>query len=150
MEFLPKPQKIVWALTLRRLRNANLPTSPATVHNPSPDGGTAPPLQQAQQGAQAVNRSFKDACRKPALALLVDRVPGRLVVGNQAPGGTATDQKAQAVEDFAQRVFALRGILGHQGRIRSDDCPFFIADITGIRFSAHLPRSPYSKVHNRL
>jgi hypothetical protein len=41
-----------------------------------------------------------------SLGLLVDRVPGRQVVGHHPPGGSRAGNVAQAVEHFAQRVLA--------------------------------------------
>ena len=42
------------------------------------------------------------------------------------------DYPAQAVEDLAQVVFALRGVFAHQRQVGLDEQPFFVGDITGV------------------
>ena len=105
---------------------------------------------KAQKLAQIMNHRSKDPGLEPSLSLLIDSFPGREIVRHPTPRSARTNQPAQAVEDFAKAMFSLRGVFIHQSQIRGDKCPFVVTDITRIRFSTHLLRLPYPKVHNRL
>jgi hypothetical protein len=48
------------------------------------------------------------ARRKPALALLVDGVPGWQIVRHIPPGCACGYQPAQGIEELAQRIVALQ------------------------------------------
>jgi len=73
----------------------------------------------------------------PAARLLVDRLPRRKVRGQPSPWRAGAHDVAHRVEDFTQIVAPLGRRLGQQAQIRSDELPFFVADITGIGASVH-------------
>ncbi len=54
-------------------------------------------------------------------------------MGNHAPGRTGGDDPAQGIEDLTQSVTALRSVLSEERKVRSDEGPFLVADIAGIR-----------------
>jgi len=65
------------------------------------------------------------------------------IIGHHPPGRTRTDNPAQAIEDFAQAMFSLRGFFGHQGQVRGNKGPLIIADITRVCFSFHAWSLPF-------
>ena len=73
---------------------------------------------EPEDGAEVVDDRLEAAGGEPAAGLLVDHLPGGEVVGQVAPGGAAADEPAQGVEDVAEVVDALAGVLGEQAEIR--------------------------------
>src|SRR5207249_11674018 len=69
---------------------------------------------------------------EPALRLLLDGAPRRQIVGHPPPRTAGAHKPPQAVEQFAQRVLALRGGLVHERHVRHTERPLIGADITGI------------------
>ena len=57
---------------------------------------------------------------------LVDDLPWRKVVGHVASGRTGAHDPPQTVEDFAQIVVALWGVLSEERKVRSHERPLFI------------------------
>jgi hypothetical protein len=72
-----------------------------------------PAFGDSQHCAQVMDERFKDLSFDPPLRLLVNDMPGWQIVRHQAPGGTTTNDPAQAIEDLAQWKIALRSIFGH-------------------------------------
>ena len=115
-------------------------------------------LGQAQDDAQTLEDGGEAAGCGPARGLLVDRFPGRQIVGQHAPGGAGPHQPAQGGEDLAQVVTALGGLGGQQGEVGGHDGPLGIGDVTGIgaarwrgvRFHNAKDASPTPQVPNRL
>jgi hypothetical protein len=54
---------------------------------------------------------------EPAASLLRDHLPGEKVLGQVTPGGTTADDPSEAVEDVAEVVDALTGVLGEQPKV---------------------------------
>ena len=71
------------------------------------------------------------------LRLLIDDRPGRDVVGHHPPGLTASYDVTHAVEDLAQVMLPLRGILAQQRQVRRDEVQLLVRDITRIRLPCH-------------
>ena len=69
---------------------------------------------------------------EPAAGLLIDRLPGGEILGKVAPGGAAADEPPRGVEDVAEVVDALAGVLGEQADIRKDELPFGVGDVAGV------------------
>ena len=102
------------------------------------------PVDLAQQHAQVMHNLFEHPSRHPALRLLVHRVPRRQVIRHHPPCRTRPHNVAQAVEDLAQRVVALRSILLHQRQVRRRKRPFIVTYVARIGFSFHAPSLSYS------
>ena len=113
-------------------------------------GRGGPVQQHALQLVQIVHDGFEYAGIPPAGPLLVDRRPGRQVVGQVAPLAAGVAQVAQGVEQGPQRVLPLGRVFAHQGQIRGHKGPFIVLHIAGVTAR----RVPYPKftpqVHNRL
>jgi len=62
-----------------------------------------PLLKLPQQAAQVMDNRLKDTRPQPALALLIDRGPGRQIMRQHPPLGPRAHQPAQAVADLALR-----------------------------------------------
>lgn len=91
---------------------------------------------QAQKHPQIMHHRFETARLNPASRPLIDDFPRRQIMGKPSPRGTRAHQPAQRIEDFPKVVPALPGIERQQGQIRGDKGPFFIADISGVRFAS--------------
>jgi hypothetical protein len=91
-----------------------------------------PPLGQAQHRAQVMDEVFEHARAQPALRLLIDGGPGRQVVRQQAPLRAGAHDPAQAIEDLAQGVLALRGVFRHQRQVGGHQGPFLVTHIARI------------------
>ena len=76
-----------------------------------------------------MRQRFKAARLDPALRLLMDRVPGRQIIGDHSPPTAGPDHIAHGVEDHPRGVFALRRLFFHQRQVRRAKRPFLIADI---------------------
>ena len=59
---------------------------------------------------------------------LIDGLPGRQSIGQQAPRTTGPDQLADRVEEPARSRLPLRRILLQQRQVRRAKRPFYIAD----------------------
>src|SRR5215210_4824577 len=86
----------------------------------------SPALRKPQEYAQVVDHLLEDARFYPPLRLLVDRLPRRQVVGHVAPGRPGPHDPPQPVEDLAQVVLALRGVLPNEREVGSDKLPLFV------------------------
>ena len=82
---------------------------------------------EPEDGAEVVDDGLEAAGGEPAAGLLVDRLPGGEVLGQVAPGGAAADEPSQGVEDVAEVVDALAGVLGEQAEVGDDELPFGVA-----------------------
>jgi hypothetical protein len=60
---------------------------------------------------------------QPAAALLIDRLPRREVLGQVAPLGAGANDPPQGVEDVAEVVDPLAGVLREGAEIRGDELP---------------------------
>ena len=69
---------------------------------------------------------LEDTRFEPPLRLLVDRLPRRQVVGHVAPRGAGPHDPPQPVEDLAQFVLALRGVLSDECQVGGNKCPLFV------------------------
>ena len=90
-------------------------------------GGSS--LADADQHPQIGNDRFEDAGRQPTTRLLVDRLPGWQIVGHIAPLESGAGNEAQSIEELAQGMNALRGILAHEGEVGGQKSPFLIGNI---------------------
>jgi hypothetical protein len=70
-----------------------------------------------------VDDGLEAAGGQPAAGLLIDGLPGREIRRQVAPGGAAADEPAGGVEDVAQAVDALAGVLGEQAEVGDDELP---------------------------
>jgi len=106
-------------------------------------GRGVPAGQHAQQRAQIFRHRFKTSGLEPAPRLLIDRGPGRQIVRQHPPFTPGARQPAQAVEEFAQGVLALRRVCLHQRQVRHAEVPFLIGHIAqiGLSFIAHPQRN---------
>ncbi len=95
-----------------------------------------PLVEHAHDHTQVVAHRLKRSGFDPAFALLLRHVPGRKVTGQKSPRTRRLGHPARRIEHVAQRVHTLRRILLHQGQVRNDELPLFIADIGRIFFAA--------------
>ena len=110
---------------------------------------------QTDQHTQVGDDGLEDPGLDPAAGLLVDRRPGRQIAWHEAPLEAGAGDVAQPVEEFPQRMVALRRIFAHQGQVGGQEGPFLIGNIGGVAgagWGIHAPmvRRPTPKVHNRL
>jgi hypothetical protein len=87
---------------------------------------------EAEDGAEVVDDGLEAAGLQPAAALLVVRRPGGEVLGQVAPRRAGADDPAQAVEDIAEVILALGGILGQQAEVGDDELPLGVGNIAGV------------------
>ena len=86
-------------------------------------------LGESRDGAEVVDDGPGAAGGDPAAGLVVDGVPGGQVVGGRPPGGPGADQPSQGVEDLAEALVALRGVLGDRRQVGRDEGPLGVADV---------------------
>ena len=115
-------------------------------------GSGSRPSANRRIGAEVVDDGLEASRGEPAAGLLVDGLPRGEVLGQVAPGGAAADQPSRGVEDIAQVVDALAGVLGEQAEIGDDELPFGVRDVAGVGLvSDHtLNYAGPTKVHNTL
>src|SRR5437763_1405532 len=109
--------------------------SRSAARSPSPTGGTAPPTRttvprptvaaggEPADRPEVVDDGLEAAGGQPPAGLLVDRLPGGEIRRQIAPGGAAADQPPGGVEEVAQVVDALPGVLGQEAEVRDDELP---------------------------
>jgi hypothetical protein len=97
------------------------------------------PVGHPQQFTQVDPPGVQHPGLEPPLALLLDGVPRRHIMGHQAPRCPRADNPPKPIINFAPAVFALRGVFGHEGQIGGYKGPFVIPDVAGVRFSFHSP-----------
>jgi hypothetical protein len=68
--------------------------------------------------------------------LLVDRLPWRQVVGHVSPRRAGAHDPPQPVQDLAQIVLALGGVLPNEREIWGDERPLLVRNIAGVWFSS--------------
>ena len=112
-------------------------------------------LRHPNDGAQVRHHRLETARIQPAPTLLVDRFPGRQIIGQHPPRCSCANQPTQSIEDLAQIMLALGSVLVHQGQVGRSEVPFFIADVRRVGLAGHpqtLPLASRSrnKVHNTL
>ena len=107
---------------------------------------------EPEDGAEVVDDGLEAAGGEPAAGLLVDGLPGGEVLGQVAPGGAAADQPPRGVEDVAEVVDALAGVLGEQAEVGDDELPFGVRDVAGVGLVGDhtLNYVDTTKVHNTL
>ena len=108
---------------------------------------------EAEDGAEVVDDRLEAAGGEPAAGLLVDHLPGGEVLGQVAPRGAGADEPAQGVEDVAEVVDPLAGVLGQEAEIGDDELPFGVGDVAGVGLvSDHTLNyaGNWTKVHNTL
>ena len=98
-----------------------------------------PSLSQPQHCSQVIDDRLEHLSLELVLGLLIDRCPRRQVMEHHPPQGSCPHNPTQAIEHFSQVVLSLGRFFGPQCQIGSHQGPFFITDITGIRFSFHIP-----------
>ena len=91
-----------------------------------------PAGQLAQDFPQIMSHGFKATRIDPSLSLLMHRMPGRQVIGNQSPGATRPNHVAHRIEKTAQSILSLGSLLFHQSQIGSAKLPLLVGDIAGI------------------
>ena len=96
------------------------------------------------QHAQVMAHRLEDARLDPALALLIDHLPGRQIVRQSAPRTARPHHVAQAVKHLAQRVNALTAILRQQTQVGTHEQPLLVAHIFGVGFACRLIDHPAS------
>ena len=85
--------------------------------------------------AQIVGHLLEDPGGEPPLRLLIDGRPGRQVVGHVAPLGACPHDPPKPVENLAQLVAALRGILADERQVGGDEGPLFVGNVAWVWFS---------------
>jgi hypothetical protein len=100
-----------------------------------------------------VDDRLEAAGGRPAAGLLVDGLPGREVLGKIPPGRAAADDPSEGIEDVAEAVLTLAGVLGQEAEVGQDELPFGVGDVAGVRLVGdhalnYVP--PWTKVHNTL
>ena len=95
-----------------------------------------PALRKPQKYAQIVDHLLEDARFEPPLRLLVDRLPRRQVVGHVSPRRAGAYDPPQSVEDLAQVVLALGGVLPHEREVRGDKRPLLVGNVAWVWFSS--------------
>ena len=89
----------------------------------------------------------------PPAGLLIDHLPGREVLGEVTPRGAAAYHPAEGIEDVAEVVDTLSGVLGQQAEIGADEVPLGVGSIAGVRLVRdHTLKYAvdWTKVHNTL
>jgi len=89
-------------------------------------------LLAALQQAQIVGQRFKTTGAQPTSDLGLDRISRRQIVGHDPPRTPRAYQPAQAVEEFAEQILALKRILFHPRQIRHAEYLLFVLHITRI------------------
>jgi hypothetical protein len=98
-------------------------------------------------------RSWTMASKHPAAGLLIDHLPGGKVLGQVTPRRAAARHPTEGVEDVAEAVDALSGVLGQEAEIGPDELPLGVGDVTRVRLvSDHALNyaGDRTKVHNTL
>ena len=90
------------------------------------------PGGEAEHGAEVVDDRLEASGGEPAPGLLVDHLPGREVLGEVAPRGSGPHRPAQGVEDVAEVMDPLAGILRQQTEIGQDEFPIGVGDVAGV------------------
>src|SRR5262249_13703986 len=106
---------------------------------------------EAEEGAEVVDDRLEAAGGQPAAGLLVDHRPGGGVLGQGAPRRARADDPPQAVEDIAEVVDPLSGILGQETEIGHDEFPLGVGDVAGVGLVSDHTLSydgDWTKVHN--
>ncbi len=93
-------------------------------------GGSAFP--DPDQFAQVGNNSDEHVGVDPAADLLGDRRPRWEIVRHGPPLESGPGDETQAIEELAQAVRALRGIVSPEGEVRCEKRPFLVGDIGGV------------------
>ena len=115
--------------------------------------GSGCAVGEAEHGAEVVDDGLEAAGGEPAPGLLIDHLPGRKVLGQVTPGRAGADDPTQGVEDVAEAVDALAGVLGQEAEIGDHELPLGVGDIAGVRLvSDHTLyyAGDWTKVHNTL
>ena len=116
-------------------------------------GSGSPAVGESKHGAEVVDYGLKAAGSKPAASLLVDHLPRREVLGQVTPRGAATDEPSKAIQDVAEIVHSLAGVLGKQAKVGEDELPFRVSNIAGVgSVSDHTLKyvPQWTTVHNTL
>jgi hypothetical protein len=116
-------------------------------------GLAAPALGQPEHGPEVVDDGLEAAGIEPAAGLLVDRLQGREVLGQEPPGGAGADDPPQGVEGVAEAMDVLAGVLGQEAEVGDDERPLGVRDIAGVELMSDHTLSYaiyWAKVHNTL
>jgi hypothetical protein len=87
---------------------------------------------ESEDGTKVVEDGLEASGGQPAAGLLIDHLPGGKVPGQVSPGRAGADDAPKAVEDIAEVVDSLAGVLGEEAKIGGDEFPFGVADIAGV------------------
>ena len=108
---------------------------------------------EAEHGAEVMDDGLEATGGEPSPSLLVDRRPGREVLGEITPGGAGADDPAKGVQDVAEVMLALGGVLGQEAEIGEYELPFGVGDVAGVGLVGDHPlKYDHSsvRVHNTL
>jgi hypothetical protein len=88
-----------------------------------------------------VGHVLQDTGFDPAARLLVDGVPRREVVVEETSLCTGANQPAEGIEDLAEGMLTLGGVLTHQGEVGGGELSLLVAHVTWVGFSCftHTP-----------
>jgi hypothetical protein len=105
------------------------------------------PCGFADIAAYEVMHEVPRAVLAPGANIVIDRRPGREVMGEQAPGAAPTNDIKDAVEDFSFGVLRRSASRLDLGDIRGNQRPFVIGEIGRVRFAEfHAPQFTLSSV----
>ncbi len=97
-------------------------------------GSGARPLEPgAAERPEIVDHRFEDPGVEPPWGLLVDGRPRREAVWHHAPGRASAYDPAQGVEDLAQLVGALRGVLSNERQVGGEEGPLLVRNVGRVR-----------------
>jgi len=71
----------------------------------------------------------------PAPKILIDELPGREIMGQQAPGTATTQNIEDGVQDFPFGILLWSAPRLGCGHIGCDQRPFLVSKVGGVRFS---------------
>jgi hypothetical protein len=91
--------------------------------------------------AEQIVHALPGAVFPPAPKVLIDNLPGRKVVGQQAPRAATTEDIEDRIDDFTLRIFLGPPTGFGWGDQMCDQLPFFVAQVGRVRFAGfHAPR----------
>ena len=78
---------------------------------------------------------FETTGLDPTLGLLIDRAPGRQVVGHHSPETSRAHEPAKAIEQLAQGIVALGRFFSHECQVLNAESPLVVVNVTRITLS---------------
>jgi len=92
-------------------------------------GNSGPALLNPDQFPQVRDNRVEDVGIDPASGLVIDRLPGRQVMGQVAPLKAGAGNEPESLEELTQGMVAVGGILAHEGEVRCPEGPFLIRHV---------------------